>query len=324
MKTLNRLLLVTSVLGSGLLGCSGSTPPTDTPANDAVGTETGGEGGACMDTPAGDGGNCYRQNRCDMQPFCPAQVMNSQTAPNFVITEIDLTTPASLSAMSPVGRLLNTGIVGGTAFWGISLNISSATGGTIRTGPLQPGPTPALGVGFLTSTFHYFSGGAPTPGDANRWDPVMGNFTLMGETFSTDTIALMTIPLYNDADHTVLAELPLRNAHMRNVSMTAMRNCIGLAKPAFNSCLSNMRWNTTDPTTMTPAGILEGDMTVMDAMSVVIPSLSTNLCSVIAGRDCAMPQSTWTNQPDSMVNGSTTPNAWHISGAFTAVAATIN
>jgi hypothetical protein len=309
-----------------MLGCSGSNPPpADNQPTDAVSEGGGGgDGGSCMDTPAGDGGNCYRQTRCDMQPFCPNLVTNSAMAPNFVITQIDLTRPASLASTSPVGRLLNTAIVGGTAFWGISLNITSATAGTIRTGALQQGPMPGLGTGFYNSTFHYFNGMAPMPGAATRWDPVMGNIMLMGETFSSDTIASMTIPLYNDADHSLLAELPLRNAHMRNVTLTSMRNCIGLANPAFNSCLSNNRWNTTDPTTMMPAGILEGDMTVEDARSVTIPSLSTNLCSVIAGADCTMvtDPTMWQNPPDTMVNG-TTNNAWHISGAFTAVAATI-
>jgi hypothetical protein len=316
---------------AGLMACGSGSPAdggsTDA-ASDIVATDT---------TPAScdggvqvlDSGSCvgYVARSCDGRPFCPAQIMNDAIRPNFRITQIDVQRPASLQPQRPIGRVLNTAIAKGTFFWGISIDLMA---NTIRTGTLAQGPMDEPGYGLLRATFRYTMGGAPA-GDAglspNRWDPVMGTLTVTGNTFSTNEIALITVPVYSDDGlGTLLAELPLRNARMHDVRMSQDRGCIGLAGltrlgGTYSTCLAG-QWNTTDEM-MVPYGVLEADLTVEDARRVYVESLMNNLCFFIAGSDCSMPPSMWTNPPDVRVGGATENNAWHLVANFSAVAARI-
>lgn len=328
MTMLHRATFLAALGASALLGCS--SPPTNNDVQNTDAADVPREGGNCGNMS--DAGNCYRVTRCDNQPFCPAQVTNDPMRPSFIIQQIDIEAPASLASTptmpNPVAGVLNTALTNGTFFWGISFDFSG-TSGMIRTGSMQQDVMPELGYGYLRATFHYMNGGAPMPGDPNRWNPVTGTVTLDGEVASSETIAQLVVPVYSPdpppdgGSREILTELPFRNARMHSVHFTEMRNCIGLAKPQYNSCLSNNRWNTQD-SAMMPSGVVEADVTIEDARNVAIPSLMTNLCNIIAGADCAMvPQDQWPTQPDRTVPPSTTPNAWHLRARFAAVAARI-
>lgn len=314
-----------------LLACSPSTPPdgsgidaSDVSPPDVA--EAPCDGGIRMLPPPGCVGVALES--CTGQPFCPARVQNDPDRPQFVITQIDIQRPASLRPTGPVGQLLNNSIARGTFFWGMSVDLSN---NVLRTGALSLGPMSQPGSGFLEETFQYISGGAP-PGDggmplpSNRWDPVTVTITPMGESFSSETVPLITVPVYSDTpDRALLAELPLRNTRMRDVHFNHQRNCIGFApgNRPWVSCLGG-RWLTTDPATMMPTGVLEGDLTVEDARAVYIEQLRNNLCYFIAGSDCSLPMEMWRNPPDTRIAPGTGPNdAWHLVAHFAAVAARI-
>lgn len=300
--------------------------------NDA-GTDTGtvtdtGSGQVCNQDsgflePSDDAGACYRATRCDMMPFCPARVVNPAMHPRFVMTKIDIQTPVSLGSAGAVGGILNGAIGDGAFFWGIDLDLGTMR---MRTGSLGM-TTAAVGTGFLESNFTFVTGAAPT-GDggalANRWDPITANVTLTGESFTSEITPLITIPVFGtDAARMLLAELPLRNARMRDVQMGSNRNCVGLARGDFNSCLARL-WNTSAGAMgAMPYGILEADLAVEDTRNVPVASLGNNLCFFVAGTDCTMPMTAWAHPPDAMINGSATPNAWHVVANFSAVSAHI-
>ncbi|MEI8258219.1 MAG: hypothetical protein WCJ30_21280, partial [Deltaproteobacteria bacterium] len=122
----------------------------------------------------------------------------------------------------------------------------------------------------------------------------------------------------------LLAELPLRNTRMHDVVMTSGRNCIGLSKPQYVSCL-NGRWNTADPTTMTPSGVLEADVTVADADAIIVVDLPgpPTLCALVAGtgaNDCAsVPQANWRTPPETTAAGP----GWHLVANFSGYSANV-
>ena len=311
------------------IGC-GNGGGTDTGPGDAGPVDTGG-GPVCnpdsgLLEPSDDAGLCLRATRCDSMPWCPARVVNPPMHPKFVMTKIDIQTPTSLGSGGAVGGILNGAIGDGAFFWGIDVDLT-VTPNRIRTGSLGMA-TPGAGTGFLESNFAFVMGVAPA-GDAgtgaNRWDPITINATVTGDSFTTEIAPLITIPVFGtDAARMLLAELPLRNARMRDVQMGSNRNCVGLARADFNSCLARL-WNTSAaPMGAMPYGVLEADLLVDDARNVPVESLMNNLCFFVAGTDCTMPMSAWAHPPDAMINGSTTPNAWHVVANFSAVAARIN
>lgn len=362
-------------LGIGILlatlgvACGPTNTGTDGSSNNdaASNTETGtgGEGGTscaatdqfqrlpadldqcAMMTSGADAGAPipgFRAQSCNMMPFCPALVTNNPMRPNFILTQIDIQTPSVLQASGPIGSLLNSAIVQGTFFWGISLDFTAMT---IRTGALNNGVQPQPNNGFLSSNFGYINGTAPMiagdPMSPRRWDPVSGTITVQGDTVTSNMVSVIRVPVYDATDPTmVLTELPLRNLRMSNVRLSSNRNCVGTVGSArsrftFNTCGSNL-WQTQD-TTMMPYSQLDGDMTIADARSVVVASLHQDLCRLLAGADCAMtPQAMWTGaQPDRLVDmatgssstmcgnasGMTPCNAWHLNARFAAVAANI-
>ena len=272
---------------------------------------------------------CYRAEACNAGPFCPNLVTNNPQTPDFLLQEIDVTTPATLASGSLVGNLLATAIAGSKFLWGASLDFTGS--GTLRTGAMSENVTPQTGTGVLNQPFMYINGAAPVGDggstDPHRWDPVMTTATITGDTFTSGMVQLITIPVYNPDGTALLAELPLRDCYMHDVAMVANRNCIGLVKANinYNSCAKS-QWTThsigTDGGTQS-SGVLEGNLTVADAMGIPIMGAGS-LCDVISGATCATAaQSTWPHQPDSMINGATSPNAWHLVANFAAVAANI-
>jgi hypothetical protein len=316
-----------AALAMGGAACNGGgttdTGPADTGPADS--------GAPCDDSglvpmPGVDAGACYRAQPCDMNPFCPNVVTNDPMHPQFLIQQIDVSQPASLT--SPALRhILNGALVSGSFGWGIKLDLTT---NMITTGSLQPGVMPQNGTGLFNSTFSFINGTASDAGAANRWDPVMSSVTLMGDTFSTGMISLITTPVYDSANPgSVLTELPLRDARMHDVVMTSMRNCIGqaLGNHPFSSCVDG-RWITSgnpDGGMGTPSGVLEANITIADAMNVQITQLSTTLCNLLAGSMCdSTPQAMWMHPPDSMSGTTTMNNAWHLVAYFAAVSTHIN
>lgn len=323
-------------LSFSALACGPGSSTADTGDNDAATMPEGGTGGdaePCMGTTQRTElndpmGGCvgFTERACNGMPFCPAQVTNEAMRPQFVITQIDISTPGSLRSTSAVGNLLNNSIGSGAFLWGLDLDVA---GGTLRTGAIDRMFMRVPGQGFLQQTLRFTVGQAPTMGGgmANRWDPVNIMATVMGDSFSTAIAPIVTVPVYEENNGPLLTELPLRNAQMLNVQMREGRGCIGLARPSYNSCLGK-QWQTTVPGSMTMepfGGRLEADISVADARAISIASLMSNLCNIVAGRNCEMfPQEMWPNQPDRRVGADTGPNnAWHVVANIAGVAVRI-
>ncbi|MDP3274562.1 MAG: hypothetical protein Q8Q09_05160 [Deltaproteobacteria bacterium] len=332
--------LVPAALPWLFLATACSPPPVqsmDVAATDAVVVETGpmGEAGVCtrgavvtphnnMDTMCV--GFTARPCEGASGDFCPRFVDNNPMRPKFVLTQIDIQQPPTLAPDRAIGRLLNTAIRNATFSWGIDIDFAAMT---VRTGTMQQPIQRLLGSGYYNEALRFTVGGAPMPGTADRWNPVNLMITAMGDTVTTTVAPLITIPVYDEAmAGMLLTELPLRNARMLNLKLTAGRNCIGSAQPNFNSCgPTNNRWNTSEA--MVPNGILEAVLTVADTRRIQVVSLSMPLCNLIAGTACesmGMPVSPdmFTNRPDTMimVDGVMQP-AWTLRANIAGVAMNI-
>lgn len=315
--------------------------PNDVADNDAAVAPTD------VPSPMSEGGACVRgsvvtpytnpETMCvgftatpcpgDMSPFCPRFVDNNMMRPKFVLTQIDVQTPRTLAAATPVGRILNDAIRNGVFAWGVDINFMT---NRVRTGTLAQPIMVRSGTGYYAEAFRFVNGGAPMPGMPNRWNPLDVAATISGETVSSEMTPLITIPVYDaNMRANLLTELPLQNARIRDLRLTANRNCIGTAKFAgalgFNSCGPlNNNWNTSEG--MTPAGVLEAVITVEDALRIQVVSLNMPLCTLIAGGSCTdamgMPINpmSFTVPTNTMVNGKP---GWTLTANISGVAANI-
>jgi hypothetical protein len=223
----------------------------------------------------------------DMGPFCPRFVDNNPMNPKFVLTQIDVQTPRTLAATTAVGRILNEAIRNAVFSWGVDINFTTMR---VRTGTLAQPIMVRAGSGYYGEMMRFVTGGAPMPGAPDRWNPLDVAATINGDTVSSTMTPLITIPVYDsNMRANLLTELPLRNARIRDLRLTANRNCIGTAIAAgdlgFNSCGPLMNnWRTSE--NMMPAGVLEAVITVRDAKRIQVVSLNMPLCTLIAGGAC--------------------------------------
>ncbi|MFO0562706.1 MAG: hypothetical protein U0269_32105 [Polyangiales bacterium] len=269
--------------------------------------------------------------------FCPRFRNNDMNSPKFVLTQLDIYQPSSLLPNSAVGRLLNTSVRNAAFSWGVALDL---TANTIRTGTIRQPVARRVGTGYYAETLNFVMNEAPVMGmlTADRWNAVTAPVTVMGNTVGMPmgmTVPLITIPVYDETDRTMLlTELPLRDARISGLRLTANRNCIGTAFAMFNSCgPSNNRWNTSsDNTAMgTPNGVLEAKLTFEDTLNIQVVSLNMPLCNIIARSPCRdamtnMPvnPASLTVPPDTtvMVGGMAKP-AWTLRAFIAGVAANI-
>lgn len=317
MKTFPTLLACSALL---LSACGDSTPTTTPDAGDA------GDVGDTGDTsvPGDDGSTttpmCFTQE--GSAALCPSAAVTQSNLmqPNFRVTHIKITAPAALA--SPIlGNTVNGAIHSGGFLWGITFDL---TGNMVRTGALnsQMITRGTVGQGLLDGTFQYYSGNAPAAGGAaTRWDPVTSTLTASADRVSTGTImGTVRLPIY-DTSGALLTELPLQNASMTMVNLTADRKCIGLGALSggrFNECTSN--WQTAD-TAMAPYGRLSAVITVAAARQVQVSPLMTTLCNLLAGSNCeTTPQAMWMRQPDAMAG---TEPGYTLTTEFAAVSANI-
>jgi hypothetical protein len=207
--------------------------------------------------------------------------------------------------------------------------VLDVAGNSIRTGALQPGVMPQPGTGLLASTFQFYNNNA-LASDAgltgnDRWNPITAPAMLTGETFSTTAVARIVVPTFDQATGALLTELPIHNIRLVNVAMNTSRGCIGFGRATFNSC-SQRAFVVTDPTTSMPYGSIEGDFVADEARSIMVTGLGSLYNILVGGSTCATVPPTGMNctPPDTMVDGATTPNAWHVVADFAAVGTNIS
>lgn len=326
-------LLLTSVLASSMGACS-SDPATPT---DGGFSDTGGgaDTGVCVQTPIADpvanmtscsapivDGGTVPYFQCTTDPVCPrGRYTNNAMRPGFRLTYIKITQPAAL-ASAAILSTVNPTLQRGTFLWGLQFDLAA---NTFRTGGLNPmymhGST---GVGLMDGQFAFFNNNGPT-GSGPRYNPISGMVAVTG-TRATTTRATTTvnIPIFSDEAGTMLlTQLPMDNATISNVQLTADRGCIGGGLAAGGRYTeTTSRWLTEDNCDQ-PFGVVDADITVENAkmVSVTIGGNPTPLCNIISGANCMNdPQSGWARQPDTMVNGMP---AYHLRANFAGISANI-
>ena len=309
-------LLLTSVLAGSLGACSDD--PAVTPTDGGVTpTDTG---ASCSPPPDAGGPRPYFQ--CTSDNVCPTgRYMNNAMRPGYRLTYIKITQPAAL-ASNAILSTVNPTLQRGTFLWGLQLNL---TDNTFRTGGLSPMLTRGTtGVGLMDGQFAFFNGNGPGAMPA-RYNPISGSVTVTGDRANTAMVGTtVNIPIFSDEAGTMLlTQLPMDNAIIRNINLTADRGCIGLGIPTGGRYTeTTSRWLTEDAADM-PYGVVDADITVENAkmVSVTIGGNPTPLCNIISGANCVTdPMGSWARQPDAMVNGMP---AYHLRANFAAISANI-
>ncbi|MCC7540185.1 MAG: hypothetical protein IT379_28460 [Deltaproteobacteria bacterium] len=205
---------------------------------------------------------------------CCATASNAdrQDAPELRLVGINISAPSALSNAAIIS--LVQGAIDGQRFnWLMRLSGADGDGEfTIETG---------AGERNSDGTYAFLGGEYP---------PQMFMGTLAGETWMTGSAAMtVSIPVFND-DGSLLTVLPLDGLQVDTATLSEMRDCIGTR--------SGRRW-----TYGSPESALTAYITVASAREVQIEALGMDLCSLLAGTNCMMPQSAWMNPPTAVCNG---------------------
>jgi hypothetical protein len=278
------------------------------------------DGGSC--NPPADAGGPTPYFECTDNSICPAaRYTNNALTPGFRFTYIKITQPSAL-ASAAILSTINPTFQRGTSLWGLQFNLTS---NTFRTGGLNPMFTRGtVGVGLMDAQFSFFNNNGPA-GMTARYNPISGVVTQTGDRATTAmATTTVNIPIFSDEAGTMLlTQLPMDNARISNVLLTADRDCIGLGQSSGGRYTeTTSRWLTEDPVDM-PYGVVDADITVANAMLVnlTIGGTPTPLCDILAGATCrTASQSSWARQPDSMVAGMP---AYHLRLNFAAISANI-
>ena len=294
---------------------AGTVTPTDSPVaadRPAATTDGGGGGGACAPGAVTVTNMCYTEQ--GTAPLCPCQrYQGTPMNPSWRLTHLRVTEPAALSSALILG-VINPPLREGRFLWGLNFNF---TNNTFRTGPLNPMFTRGtLGAQLMDATYSFYNNDAPTTGGAmaNRWNPATGAITGTTTVSTGDQMAQVNLPIFN-ADGSVLVELPLANARLLDVPVSADRGCIGaglVRAGRYNECSSE--WETE------AGGTVSAAITISAARSITVSALNQTLCQLLAGTDCAMPMPMWRNQPNTMVG---TEPAYRLTAKFAGISANI-
>ncbi len=260
--------------------------------------------------------------QCTSDTVCPrGRFMNNAMRPGFRLTYLKITQPAAL-ASAAILSTVNPTLQRGTFLWGLQLDLAA---NTFRTGGLNPMFTRGtIGVGLMDGQFAFFNSNGPAerrrplqPGQRHRHRGRRPGAT-------TTVTTTVNIPIFSDEAGTMLlTQLPMDNARITNINLTADRGCIGGGIPTGGRYTeTTSRWLTEDVAD-TPYGVVDADITVENAkmVSVTIGGAPTPLCNIISGANCMTdPQSGWARQPDTTVNGMP---AYHLRANFAAISANI-
>jgi len=312
------------VIGLALAGLSVGCGDDDSGSSvDAgpVGETDGGEGSDAGPVMAGDcpSGEAIPDVEGLMGPCC-ARVSNADRMdmPELRVSALTLTQPGSLG--NPIVRGVLNGAIDEERFnW---LMRATVSGGevTVETG---------YGQRQSDATFSFVEGGAPSPGDPDRWNPVSLDGTLTGETIEVPPLpAAFSVPIFEEDATTLIIELPLNQFQVEMATLSEDRTCIGLRSATGRSY-------------DTSQGVISTYVTVADAMEgrVEVSPFDTSLCRFIAGlgngeTPCTEePLDSWMFPPDATCDddgacntdcSGETCNAWLVRGNFSAHGVEIN
>jgi hypothetical protein len=207
---------------------------------------------------------------------------SGKTTQDFRLRKLNVTAPPRLANLFTQTAVIDQGInlknlcgEGGDGSFNWLLRFDPA-GGKLTTGGAPSSPDP-LGVGycFARETVGSLAIGAVTV-----------NLTMPGGAWSTDPIPKLNVPVYAPTNGGVPIILPLTNARLQAVTISADGNCVGSynpdgvssPSPGMTTCLDQapsecQRWHT--------AGSIGGYITLEEAEQVWIRQESETLCALL-------------------------------------------
>jgi hypothetical protein len=288
-------LVVAGITGLGIavLAACGFEPPNK---NTQAGLGGGsGPGGPCVAKPGEfPEPNCDNSDNDCTEPGCPIEPQCGTTSSclpmadnagkdlaDLRLRSLIVTAPAPL-ATSLVQRAIITknidlkakqcGETGNGAFnWLIRVDRKN---NSILTGGAPPSDDP-FGVGFCFYNHTTPSGIEVVPEEIK--------VTFTGDTFTTDPIPKLNVPIFLNGDVNNTIILPLTNVVINKVTLSNSDNCVGRFEP--KSLTSDC---TNDPESCakwTTAGAIGGYITLEEADNVEIADLSQSLCVLLTGAD---------------------------------------
>ncbi len=238
--------------------CASDTNPPSCPASNA-----------CM----------INEAQCGSKSTCmPLADNSSKQILDFRFRRLTVITPAALASGFIQNVVVDHGITlnakqcgenGDGAFnWLIRID---KTTGMVTTGGAPPSTDP-FGKGYCFAK-------TTASGSGIVVEPVTAKVNLMGNTFSSDAVAKLNVPIFVNGDPNQLIILPLSNVSVSKVSFSADGNCIGgfnyaaLDKDCVDSRSDCSRWHTD--------GALGGFITLEEADNVPIPQLGNKTLCVM-------------------------------------------
>ena len=203
---------------------------------------------------------CYRVSNADRLD-----------APEFRVTNLKITQPTSLANSTVLG-ILAAAVENEQFNWLMSADVDG-TDVTIRTGygSYDEG----------TGTYSFAMGEAPAAGGpTDRWDPVVIEGTLDGETFTAPPVAgSFAVPVFNEANPELIdLELPLNNFTVLDATFSEDRTCIGTRTGTSPS--------RAQPSNYESGGQVRTYITVEDARAGYVTALSKSLCDLVSQSAC--------------------------------------
>ncbi len=291
-----RILLALSVTGCAagavaalVVAC---TPDRVRPYNPSVGPapcDGGGPGNFPSPTcdpsdnscPATDGVCNIDTQKCGDPNTCLPMADNTgKTTLDMRLRRLFLTAPASLTSAVIQDSVVTKGIDlkapecgdpsgDGSFNWLVRIDKSA---GMVTTGGAPPSSDP-FGQGFC-----FFRKQVGTLDVKPEQAKI--TFDSTGNTFTSDTIPLLNVPVFVGGDINAIIVLPIRDAVLQSATLSSDGNCIG----SFNSKALTSSCVVSDPGSCTKwhtAGAIGGYMTLEDADQVDVSVLSSSLCVVL-------------------------------------------
>jgi hypothetical protein len=196
------------------------------------------------------------------------------------MAELDLTSPPAFSSTAALGKIVEGAVQlddancnqggQGTASWLLQFDTVAKT---LKTGGGKPVADPTSGYSFDTETVGGFQVQPTT--FSNVAPDSTGSVSIAG---TTDLV----MPLFLDNAGTVSVLLPMHGLSFTGIKLSSSNDCIGAYNAAglevSNNCLS-------EPTApgFIDGGQVTGYISLEEADKVVVSTLQTSLCAILAG-----------------------------------------
>ncbi len=270
-------------LGAALAVACGFDPPAKHTSTSAVASTCTAEAGVYPEPNCDKSERICESSGCQIDPQCNSDKTCMPFADNasnptldFRIRWLNVVSPSSLAQDFIQKSIINHAIKlkqcseSGTGAFNWLLRVNRTTS-SLETGGAPPTVDP-FGLGYC-----FFQGSTGVFDVRPEHVPV----TFTGDTFSTETIPRLLVPIFNEGNFENVIYLPLTDVRFLNVGISPDSNCIGAYNPAAvdNNCNDDIglcsRWTTN--------GSLGGYISLEESDSVAISLVNRTLCAILTG-----------------------------------------